>query len=248
VLAADEPRQSRNRARIKWVASDPFYPRQKQKIKHSMFKRFRDIDNAFQQVRLQCLLAIFSATVVGGMAVYMGFGHAREAEDRIYVLVNGQVFEAKADAAGNSARVEAHNHLEQFHHFVFDMDPNEKQIEANMRQAFYMGDGSVKKFYDNLKESGYVAGIVSGNISQSIGIDSIRLEPGEYPYAFRWQVWATEKLIRASSVTTRSLVTAGLLRKVQRSEENSHGFMVERFEVRENREKETTVRLSEPGF
>lgn len=199
-----------------------------------MFKKFKDIDDAFQQVRLQCLLAIFSTTIVGGLAVYWGFGQANKAERTIWVLINGQAFAARATNTADDLRVEARDHLMQFHRLVFNLDPDAKLIERNMRKAFNLADGSAQRFYENLKEAGYLDGIVGGNIRQQVEIDSVGLEPADYPYLFRFQVWAQEKLIRASSVTVRSMLTTGMLSQVQRSNDNSHGMLIEGFRVVEN--------------
>jgi conjugative transposon TraK protein len=201
-----------------------------------MFQKFKNIDDSFKQVRMLSLLAIIGAAAVSGWAIYLGFAHAARAQEQIYVLVNGEAFQANSADQRENGRIEAQDQVTRFHELVFNLDPDAKKIETDMRRSFYMADGTAKKFYDNLKESGYIAGIVSGNISQSIRIDSIRLEPGTYPYAFSFRLWATEELIRISSITTRTLETDGLLRPVQRSLDNSHGLLIERFEVLENKD------------
>jgi hypothetical protein len=82
--------------------------------------------------------------------------------------------------------------------------------------------------------------MVSGNISQQIGIDSISLDMNSYPYYFK--CLAKEKLIRTTSITTRNLITEGYLRNVQRSDNNPHGFLIERWMIVENRDIKTEGR------
>jgi len=94
----------------------------------------------------------------------------------------------------------------------------------------------MKRQYDDLKEAGYYSNIVSGNISQHIQIDSISLYMNIYPYAFK--CFATEKLIRTTSTTTRNLVTQGYLRNVSRSDNNPHGFLIEQWETLENKDEQ----------
>jgi conjugative transposon TraK protein len=94
--------------------------------------------------------------------------------------------------------------------------------------------GSAKRVYENLRESGYYSGIISANISQRLTIDSIRLELGSYPYYFR--CYGQETIVRATSVVTRDMVTDGYLRDVSRSDNNSHGFLIERWTIIENRD------------
>jgi conjugative transposon TraK protein len=107
-------------------------------------------------------------------------------------------------------------------------------ITANITRALYLADASAKKQYDNLKESGYYSNLISGNISQEISIDSIMVNLDSYPFYFRCM--AQEKLIRTTSIVTRSLITEGYLRNVERSDNNSHGFLIERWMILENKD------------
>jgi conjugative transposon TraK protein len=109
-----------------------------------------------------------------------------------------------------------------------------------LRKALYLADVSAKRVYDNLKESGYYAGVVSGNISQRLVVDSVVLNMDGYPFYFR--CYGTEKITRVTSVVTRDLVTEGYLREVNRSENNPHGFLVERWAIVENRDLKVETR------
>ena len=104
----------------------------------------------------------------------------------------------------------------------------------NIKKALYMADGSAKKQYDDLVETGYISGVISGNVSQQISIDSVLVNSTAEPYFFR--CYASLKIIRTTSVVTRSLVTQGYLRNVTRSDHNPHGFLIERWETLENKD------------
>jgi hypothetical protein len=65
-------------------------------------------------------------------------------------------------------------------------------------------------------------------------VDSVQLHTDRYPYPFR--CYARQRLTRASSVVTRSLITEGALRSVSRSDNNPHGFLIERWTTIENRD------------
>ena len=88
--------------------------------------------------------------------------------------------------------------------------------------------------YDNLKESGYYAGVVSGNISQRVSVESVVVDLDSYPFYFK--CYGTETITRTTSVVTRDLVTEGWLREVERSDNNPHGFLIERWAIIENRD------------
>jgi Bacteroides conjugative transposon TraK protein len=165
---------------------------------------------------------------------------AEAAQNRIYILVNGKAIEAFAADRKENIPVEARDHVKMFHRYFFSLDPDDKVIQTNVTKALYLADASAKQAYDNLKENGYYSNLIAGNISQEITIDSVAVSLEQYPYYFR--CYATEKMIRASSIVTRSLVTEGYLRNVSRSDNNPHGFLIERWTTIENKDIQTQSR------
>ena len=103
-----------------------------------------------------------------------------------------------------------------------------------------MADASAKKQYNILKETGYYSNIIAGNISQQISIDSITVDIKVKPYFFH--CYGIEKIIRPNSIVTRNLITKGYLRNVSRSDNNPHGFLIERWETLENKDIKTENR------
>jgi len=99
---------------------------------------------------------------------------------------------------------------------------------------------NAKRIYDDLKETGYYSGLISGNVNQTITVDSVAVNVNDYPYAFR--CYATQNIVRPTSITTRNLITEGALRNVSRSDNNPHGFLIERWNIIENRDLKTENR------
>jgi conjugative transposon TraK protein len=205
-----------------------------------MFTKAKNIDTAFQHIRVFSLFFLAGCTAVSSLILLKSLSVVQNAQQRIYILAGGKVLEAFAGNRKDNIPVEARDHIGMFHHYFFSLDPDEKVINANINRALYLADGSAKKQYDNLKESGFYRSIISGNISQEIEIDSISLNTRDYPYFFH--LVAREKLIRATSVTTRSLVTEGYLRSVERSDNNAHGFLIENWTILENKDLKTELR------
>jgi conjugative transposon TraK protein len=206
----------------------------------AMFKKFQSMDEAFRQVRWLSLGSMLLSAVVSVWAVSLGLSHAATADNRIYLLSDGQVFEALAGNWGDQVPVLARGHLRRFHALFFNLDPDEKAIKTSMGKALYLADGSAKALYDDQVEKGYIGGLIAGNISTSVQLDSISLDLSSQPYAFR--CIGTLTLTRSTSVTTRLLVTRGYLRRVKPSDNNDYGFMIERFEVVDNKELSTKSR------
>ncbi|HVM86864.1 MAG TPA: conjugative transposon protein TraK [Puia sp.] len=205
-----------------------------------MFSKAKHIDTAFRHVRGFSLVLIVACTLVCLYAIYSNHRTTLAAQQRIYILANGNVLEAYAADRKDNLPVEARDHIRMFHHYFFTLDPDEKVITSNITRALYLADGSAKKQYDNLKESGYYINIVSGNISQQVIIDSIYVNTDSYPFYFK--CIGKEKLVRTTSMVTRSLITEGFLRNVERSDNDPHGFLIERWQVIENKDLKTEAR------
>ena len=83
-------------------------------------------------------------------------------------------------------------------------------------------------------------GLISGNINQTVLVDSMQCDFDNYPY--RITTFARQMIIRNSNITERSLVTRCFLQSTVRSDNNPQGFMAERFEILENRDIRTVER------
>lgn len=199
-----------------------------------MFKPSENIDSAFRSMRMIMVLVIFGCLLISGYSLYQNVQLAAKMQDRVYVLAGGKAMEVFASNRKDNIAVEARDHVAMFHTYFFSLDPDEKAITASIKKALYLADGSAKKQYDDLVETGYIAGIISGNISQQILIDSVQVNTATEPYQFR--CYATLKIVRSTSIVTRNLVTQGYMRNVSRSDHNPHGFLIERWEVLENKD------------
>ncbi|PRY02759.1 conjugative transposon TraK protein [Pontibacter ummariensis] len=205
-----------------------------------MFRQLQNIDSAFRHIRTFSLLFLVACTAVSSLAIYHSFRQMKLAQERIYILADGKALEAFSSGRNENIPVEARDHVRSFHEHFFTLDPDEKVIEANIGKALYLADGSARQAYDNLREKGYFTGLISANMSQEIIVDSVTVDTGSYPYPFR--CYARQRLIRATSVLMRSLITEGLLRSVSRSDNNPHGFLIERWTTIENQDLFTKSR------
>lgn len=199
-----------------------------------MFKQMKNIDTAFRSIRSFAIIVVIGSVFLCGFTLYKSFRLVAEMQSKIYILANGKALEAYASDRKENIPVEARDHVRMFHTYFFTLDPDEKVIQANISKALYLADASAKREYDNLKENGYYANIIAGNISQQIKVDSVVVNTNEYPYYFR--CYATQNIIRTTSTVSRSLITEGYMRNVSRSDNNPHGFLIERWTTIENRD------------
>jgi conjugative transposon TraK protein len=205
-----------------------------------MFTKMKNIETAFRYVRLFTIIIVIGCILLCGFVLYHSFQLAAITQSKVYVLANAKALEAMAADRKDNIPVEAKDHISMFHHYFFTLDPDEKVIQRNISKALYLADGSAKQQYENLKENGYYSNIIAGNISQQISIDSVALNIDSYPYYFRY--YGTQEIIRATSTVYRSLITEGYLRDVSRSDNNSHGFLIERWNTIENKDVKTITR------
>ena len=205
-----------------------------------MFTQLKNIDTAFKHIRLFSYFLVIACILISCFAIYESYKSSENYKQHIYILANGKALEAIAADRKANIPVEARDHIKTFHQYFFGLDPDDKVIQTNITKALYLADESAKRQYDNLRESGYYANLIAGNISQEINVDSVKLDMEEYPFAFT--CYATERLIRSTSATTRSLITQGVLRNVSRSDNNPHGFLIEHWETVENKDSATKSR------
>ncbi|MFB9843959.1 conjugative transposon protein TraK [Mucilaginibacter ginsenosidivorans] len=199
-----------------------------------MFKKLKNLETAFQHVRGFTIAVVTCSCLLVGFSIWECRSLVATIQNRVYILFNGKVLEAFAADRHDNVAVEARDHVKTFHELFFTLSPDDKANQASIGKALYLADESAKRVYDNLSESGYYANIISGNISQELTVDSVHVDLSSYPYAFR--CYAKQRIIRTTSIVTRSLITTGELRNVSRSDNNPHGFLIQRWTTIENKD------------
>jgi conjugative transposon TraK protein len=197
-----------------------------------MFRQMKNIDSAFRLTRSFSLLFLIACTSITAYALYAAHQSIESMQQKIYILANGKILEAFASERKENVPVEARDHVKMFHFYFFTLDPDDKVIQANITKALYLADASAKQQYDNLKENNYYSNLISGNVSQKITTDSISITIDTYPFYFKF--FGKQRIIRPTTVITRNLVSEGYLRNVERSDNNPHGFLIEKWKILDN--------------
>lgn len=206
-----------------------------------MIQQLKNIDTAFKHIRLFTAVVVLASAMLCGYCFYYCIKKISEAQATVYVIANGKAIQATTSNRKDNLAVEARDHIRMFHESFFSFSPDEKAIEESIRRALYLCDESAKQQYDALKEKGFYANLVSGNISQLIIYDSIALNLDQYPYHFRF--YGKQQVIRPSATITRNLITEGFLRELsERSDNNPHAFLIEKWFTIDNSILSTTKR------
>ena len=114
------------------------------------------------------------------------------------------------------------------------------EYDLSLIHILLLADKSVYNYYSDFAEKGYYNRIIAGNINQVLKVDSVVCDFNGYPY--RAVTYATQKIIRQSNVTERSLVTTCRLLNSSRSDDNPNGFTIEGFTIIENKDLQTIKR------
>jgi conjugative transposon TraK protein len=198
-----------------------------------MFKQFQNIDSAFRHIRLFSLAFLLANGTICIYTLYQTSQVLKAGQNKVYVIANGKLMDALATDRREKLPVEIRDHVKMFHFYFYSLEPDDKVIKTHITKALYLADGSAKAEYDNLNETGYYSGLESGNISQQVEEpDSIQVNIDQLPYYFKYT--GKLKIIRATTITTRSLITEGYIRTTTASDNNPHGFLIERWKILDN--------------
>jgi conjugative transposon TraK protein len=198
------------------------------------FRSLKNIETSFKQIRFFGIVFICLCASITGYSVWNAYSFAEAQRQKIYVLDQGKslMLALSQDMAQNRP-VEAREHIRRFHELFFTLAPDKNAIEGNIRRSLLLSDKSAFNYYRDLSEKGYYNRIISGNINQTVEIDSISCDFYTYPY--RAVTYARQFIIRESNITERNLITRCSLVNSVRSDNNPHGFTLEAFDVVENK-------------
>lgn len=199
------------------------------------FKSLKNIETSFKQIRLFAIVFLCLCAVVAVFSVIKSYQFAEAQRQKIYILDEGKsLMLALSQDLSQNRPVEARAHITRFHELFFTLSPDRAAIESNINRALFLVDKSAFAYYQDLQEKGYYNRIVSGNINQSVLVDSVAIDMNVYPY--RATTYARQMIIRESNITERSLVTRCNLINSVRSDNNPQGFTMEKFEIIANRD------------
>ena len=205
------------------------------------FKSLKNIESSFRQIRLFGIVFVCLCAGIVGYALWKSYSFAEKQREKIYVLDGGKsLMLALSQDLSQNRPVEAREHVKRFHELFFTLSPDKNAIESNIQRSFFLADKSAFNYYKDLSEKGYYNRIISGNINQTVQVDSVVCNFDRYPYQVA--TYARQMIVRESSVTERSLVTRCRLLNSVRSDNNPHGFTIEAFEITINKDLQVLKR------
>ena len=199
----------------------------------NQFDSLLNIQKAFALTRIYLILITILTLSIGGYAIYSSYQFAEAQRSKIYVLENGQpLLLALSHNVEDNRTAEAISHVRRFHEYFFTVSPEKSAIEYNINKALFLSDNIAADYYIKLKEDGFYERIISAGILCEIMVDSVKIDDTTYPY--KAYTYAKTSIIRSSSILYRNLETVCDLVNSTRTENNPHGFIIEKWKIIDN--------------
>ncbi len=193
------------------------------------------IKNIENKIRLALFIALGSFITSVAIALIVSvyaYKQVSNARESIYILDNDIPILAKQTNMQLNRPAEYKAHVDLFHSIFFSLTPDDKYIDYQMKRAMYLIDESGALQYNNLKEKGFFASVLSSSSVLTIKTDSIHIDMLKKHFIY----YGKQIIERRSSIVTRSLITEGDLKDIPRSDNNSHGVLIKNWKTIENKD------------
>lgn len=182
----------------------------------------KKLENKIKLVLIITSLFLVGCIVISLGSIFVARGMVADAHKKIYVLDGTVPILVNQTTMDETVDVEAKSHVEMFHNLFFTLAPDDKYIDYTIKKAMYLIDESGLAQYNALKEKGFYNNIIGTSTICSIFCDSIKFDKQKMIFTY----YGRQRIERRTSILTRQLITAGSLRRVPRTENNPHGFII----------------------
>lgn len=182
----------------------------------------KKLENKIKLVLIVTSLFLIGCIVISLGSLFIARGMVADAHKKIYVLDGTVPVLVKQTTMDETFGVEAKSHVEMFHNLFFTLAPDDKYIDYTIKKAMYLIDESGLAQYNALKEKGFYNNIIGTSTICSIFCDSIKLDEKKLTFTY----YGRQRIERRTSILMRQLITAGSLKRVPRTENNPHGFII----------------------
>jgi conjugative transposon TraK protein len=176
-------------------------------------------------------MSIIAAVIISIASFSYAYKQVNHERDKIYVLGNGMPMPA-TKLYNNDRIAEYKGLIDLYHNLFFNITPDDKQIEYQMKKAMYLVDNSGLKEYNSLKEQGFFTSVISSNAYINLQRDSIVIDPATKQFTF----YGKEIITRLSSSLVRALVTTGTVKDIARSDDNPFGAFITNWQTISNKD------------
>ena len=200
----------------------------------------KNLENKIKLVMIVCSLFLVGCIVISLGSIWTARGMVSDAQKKVYVLDSNVPVLVKQTTMEETLDVEAKSHIDMFHHYFFTLAPDDKYIKYTMEKAMYLVDETGLAQYNALKEKGLYSNIMGTSAVFSIFCDSIKFDDKSMEFTY----YGRQRIERRTSILTRELVTAGVLKRVPRTENNPHGLLITNWRTLLNKDIEQKDKIN----
>lgn len=182
----------------------------------------KNLENKIKLVTIVCVMFLIGCIVVSVSSILTAKTMVNEAQQKVYVLDGNVPILVQRSNMEETLDVEAKSHVEMFHHYFFTLAPDDKYIKYTIEKAMYLVDETGLAQYNTLKEKGFYNNIMGTSAVFSIFCDSIKFDNEKMEFTY----YGRQRIERRTNILTREIVTAGLLKRVPRTDNNPHGLLI----------------------
>jgi len=197
----------------------------------------QNLDTSLKTMRIVLVAVVVCSSLFCTFIFLKSMTLVEESREKVYLLSQGDALELVRSRNGNdNIKAEIKSHIEMFHQFFYNLDPDPVDIKTRIGKALYLIDESGLQIDSKRKEKLYYHQLVDGSISTRVYIDSIvpiQDKNGKYTC----KVYAWQKFIRSSRVTNKRIDSECTIRNVARTDNNPHGFLIEKYRLINNSTK-----------
>lgn len=193
----------------------------------------KNVENRIKLVLIVSVLFLSGCVVISLGSILIARTMVADAHKKIYVLDGNVPILVRQTTMDETADVEARSHVEMFHFYFFTLTPDDKYINYTLRKALYLADESATAQRNTLNERGFYRDLIGTSTVSSVYCDSIKLDKSDKK-SIKFTYYGRQRLERRTSVVMRKLITAGSLKRVPRSENNPHGFIIYNWRTLDN--------------
>lgn len=192
----------------------------------------KNIESKIRMVKTIAFLCIISSLIIVIVALIYAYNVTSLSNKQIYILSdNTPIMALRTDFEVNRP-AEYKAQIDYFHSLFFNITPDDKFIEEQMRKAMYLIDESGIQQYRNMKEKGFFAQILASNSVVKLMTDSIELDLTNNSFKYHGR----QIIERKTSRLVRSIITTGKIKDIPRSENNAHGVLLVNWKTIENKD------------
>jgi conjugative transposon TraK protein len=198
-------------------------------------EELKALNNTYRYTRYLTFTAVGIMGLMMIISSFSAFYYAKEFSKRIYILNKNEHFLALAGDVKQNRQVEIQYHVHRFHELFFGLSPDPKQIENNMQKAAYLGDESILRLYNDLKEQDFYNNLIQGNVIQNIEIDSVNVNTANYPYSAICYFRISQN--RATANSEQFIISTCRLEDIPRSINSPNGLFLRNFKIINSKKK-----------